>query len=135
MVEEALYTPERAVRCHVEGDAGQLPAVVATPLAVVLNELLQNAYDHAYPDGVNEGQVIVDLERTGPELWVRVIDDGVGFPAGVSLEHGTGLGLSIVRTLIQSELGGKIEISPGDGPPENGRPGTVVSIRVPADID
>jgi two-component sensor histidine kinase len=135
MVEEALYTPERAVRCRVEGDAGHLPATVATPLAVVLNELLQNAYDHAYPDGVAEGQVVVDLERNGADLWVRVIDDGVGFPAGVGLDQGTGLGLSIVRTLIQSELGGKIEISPGDGPADGGRPGTVVTIRVPVDLD
>ena len=40
-------------RCgsRVEGDAGKLPARVATPLAVVLTELLQNAVDHGYPEG------------------------------------------------------------------------------------
>ena len=31
------------------GDAGELPGEVATPLAVVLNELMQNAVDHAFP--------------------------------------------------------------------------------------
>ena len=40
---------ERAVRFEVEGDAGELPGEVATPLAVVLNELMQNAVDHAFP--------------------------------------------------------------------------------------
>ena len=49
MVEEGMSSEDRPVRFSVEGDAGFLPATVATPLAVVLNELLQNAIDHAFP--------------------------------------------------------------------------------------
>ena len=126
MVEEALCSAERPVRCRVEGDAGTLPAMVATPLAVVLNELLQNAYDHAYPeDGpAQTGEVVVRLEKQGSELVVDVSDDGVGLPDGFAIEAATGLGLSIVRTLVQSELEGEIEMRRGDG--EDGRPGTVV---------
>ena len=131
MVEEALYTPERAVRCVIEGDAGTLPATSATPLAVVMNELLQNAYDHAFPDEVDDGQVLVELERDGAELTLRVIDNGCGLPEGFTVEHSTGLGLSIVRTLVQSELGGKMDISRGDA--DGDRPGTVVTIRIPID--
>src|SRR3954463_7608290 len=107
MVEEAFHTPDRPVRCLVEGDAGNLPAQVATPLAVVLNELLQNAFDHAYPEGkeIDGAEVVLDLRRKDAELFVQVADDGVGLPAGFSLEASTGLGLSIVRTLVTSELG------------------------------
>ena len=49
MVEDSMISPEHPIRFEVEGDGGILPAGVATPLAVVLNELLQNAVDHAYP--------------------------------------------------------------------------------------
>ena len=49
MVEEGMSSEDRPVSFSVEGDAGFLPATVATPLSVVLNELLQNAIDHAFP--------------------------------------------------------------------------------------
>ena len=42
-----MSSEDRPVTFHVEGEAGVLPATVATPLSVVLNELLQNAIDHA----------------------------------------------------------------------------------------
>jgi two-component sensor histidine kinase len=132
MVEESLYAPERPVRCQVEGDAGTLPAIVATPLAVVLNELLQNAYDHAFPDGT-EGRVQVELEREGDEVAVRVVDDGVGFPPDFTLDRGTGLGLSIVRTLVRSELRGEITIESADGAGGDRR-GARITIRIPVSI-
>jgi two-component sensor histidine kinase len=47
MAEEAA-PPDRPVAIAVRGDAGELPADVATPLAVVLAELLQNAVEHAF---------------------------------------------------------------------------------------
>src|SRR4051794_1772363 len=131
MVEEAFSSADRPLRCIVEGDAGNLPAQVATPLAVVLNELLQNAFDHAYPEGVatDGAEVVLDLRRKDTELFVQVADDGVGLPAGFTLESSTGLGLSIVRTLVTSELAGSIELRTGDR--AGARPGTVVELRVP----
>jgi two-component sensor histidine kinase len=131
MVEEAFHTPERPVRCQVEGDAGNLPARAATSLAVVLNELLQNAFDHAYPDTlhIEEGEVLLSLERVGADLVVRVIDDGAGLPEGFDLDTSVGLGLSIVRTLVQSELAGTIELRQGAGAGD--RPGTIVELRMP----
>ena len=53
MVEEGLFSPDRPIDFKVEGDAGTLPATIATPMAVVLTELLQNAVDHAFPDEVD----------------------------------------------------------------------------------
>ncbi|CAN5125389.1 PAS domain-containing sensor histidine kinase [soil metagenome] len=132
MIEESLHSAERPVRCVVEGEAGTLPAIVATPLAVVLNELLQNAFDHAYPLGrFQSGEVCVSLARYESELVVRLSDDGIGLPAGFSIEASTGLGLSIVRTLVQSELNGRIDIASGEG--DGDRPGTVVTVRLPLD--
>jgi len=133
MVEEGLISPEHPIRFRVVGDPGHLPATLATPLAVVLTEALQNVVDHAYPPGVFDegaaGDVRVELSNDGRELRVRVVDDGVGLPAGFSLERSTGLGLSIVRTLVTTELGGMIELRRGDG--SGARPGTVVELRVP----
>jgi two-component system, sensor histidine kinase PdtaS len=134
MVQDAMATPERPITVSVEGDGGLMPAGTATPLAVVLNELFQNAVDHAYPEGLPVGaagaQVKVDIARDGDKsIRVLVADDGAGLPEGFSLETSTGLGLSIVRTLVTTELGGEITITSGDGPPD--RPGTIVELTLP----
>jgi two-component system, sensor histidine kinase PdtaS len=135
MVEEAFHTPDRPVHCRVDGDAGNLPAQVATPLAVVLNELLQNAFDHAYPErnDIVSGDVVLRLQRGIGRLVVQVVDDGAGLPAGFDLEKSMGLGLSIVRTLVTSELGGTIELRAGEG--DGDRPGTTVELVIPLDGD
>jgi two-component system, sensor histidine kinase PdtaS len=127
LVEETTNSPDRRVRFSVEGDAGVLPARVATPLAVVLNELLQNAVDHAFPanGGPATGEVSVILDDDGDELRVRVVDDGVGLPADFHVDDASGLGLSIVRSLVTSQVGGTIELRESEGG------GTVVELRLP----
>jgi two-component sensor histidine kinase len=130
MVEESLLSPDRPVRVVVEGDAGKLPARVATPLAVVLTELLQNAVDHGYPRAGAGGIVSVTLENDGTELRLRVVDDGVGVPEGFQIEDASGLGLSIVRSLVTSQMEGSIEMRTSPA----GR-GTEVDVRVPLVIN
>jgi two-component system, sensor histidine kinase PdtaS len=126
VVEETVSTPELQLHFSVEGNAGLLPGEIATPLAVVLNELMQNAVDHAFPipdDGPAEGHVTVRVRRTEGELALDVVDDGVGLPPDFSLEGSRGLGLSIVHALVTSELSGSIEMRDDHG--------TRVSLRVP----
>jgi two-component sensor histidine kinase len=130
MVEEGLISPDRPIRFTVVGDAGILPADVATPLAVVLTELLQNVVDHAFASGpTDDATVIVELENTGTRLRVTVTDNGTGTAPGFTIDDSKGLGLSIVRTLVTTELGGTIGFSAGEGTSD--RPGTAVRISVP----
>ncbi|MGI8778347.1 MAG: sensor histidine kinase [Acidimicrobiales bacterium] len=124
-VEEGLVSPERRVELVVEGDPGPLRAEVATPLAVALTELLQNAVEHGYPDGWHSGQagrVLVSFTNDGAELVVSVHDDGVGLPPDFSID-GPSLGLTIVRTLVTHELGGSISMSTAGG--------TLAELRLP----
>jgi two-component system, sensor histidine kinase PdtaS len=136
MVEEGMSSEDRPIAFRVEGDAGFLPAAVATPLSVVLNELLQNAIDHAFPPDLDlqaaPGSAIVRLRNDGDRLTVTVEDDGVGVVEGFDLTAATGLGLSIVRTLVTSELMGTITIERGSGAGE--RPGTVVRLDLPVTV-
>ena len=61
-----------------EGSAGQLPAEVATPLALVLTELLQNAVEHAF--GPAGGHIVI-LARAGRGTASGGgRDDGAGLP-------------------------------------------------------
>jgi two-component system, sensor histidine kinase PdtaS len=131
--EESMVAPDQPIYFRVDGDAGRLPAQVTTPLAVVLNELLQNAVDHGYPpeSELHGGHVKVSLANTDQRLVISVADDGVGLPPGFDLDSGAGLGLTIVRTLVEEELGGTI--SARTNKPGTPRPGTVVELTVQLD--
>lgn len=89
-------------------------------MALVLTELVANAVEHGLSD--KSGEVVVAADRGAKTLKIEVVDDGVGLPEG---KVGTGLGTQIVRTLVESELRGKITwTSPIRG-------GTKVSIDLP----
>jgi two-component sensor histidine kinase len=100
-----------AITSSRSGSFGTLPAETATPLAMVLTELLQNAVEHGFGDG--GGKMTVSAQRLVGRLHVTVEDDGAGLPVGFDPETSTSLGLSIVRTLVESELDGILEMGPG----------------------
>jgi two-component sensor histidine kinase len=107
-----------------EGSLGVLSAERATPLVMVLTELVQNAIEHAFDPG-SGGLVTIKADRSARFLDVVINDDGRGLPNGFSLERSDRLGLQIVRTLVTAELGGSIGLHPG------GDGGTDAVLRVP----
>jgi two-component sensor histidine kinase len=117
-------TASAQVETRRTGSFGVLTAEVATPLAMVLTELMQNAIEHGL--GTKPGVVEVHAERALGRLRVSVIDTGKGLPTGFDSETSGNLGLSIVRTLVIGELDGVLEFGPRtDGP------GTTVVVDVP----
>ena len=113
MLADGLTDPDIPVEFRLDGEPGELPADVATPLALVMTELLQNCVEHAFPAAHEGGEpaggtVVLGFVRASDHLAVRVADDGVGLPEGASIEGLANLGLQIARTLVESELGGTL---------------------------
>ena len=80
----------------------------AVPLGLVLNELVSNALQHAFPPGQG-GSLEIDLEGLpGGHALLRVADSGIGLPDGTDLDHG-GLGFQLVRALAD-QLNGTLEL-------------------------
>ncbi len=115
------------VRTERTGSFGTLSAEVATPMSMVLTELLQNAVQHGFSGG--SGVITVGAQRREDRLLVTVDDDGRGLPPGFDVKTSTSLGLSIVRTLVESELEGRLRM--GAGQPGQRGPGTRVTLEVP----
>ena len=138
LVEEGLQSTDRPVKFNVQGDGGRLPATIATPLSVVILELLQNAVDHGFPEGSAGGSVLVLLSHDDESLNIRVTDNGRGLSNDFDIKAATGLGLSIVRTLVTTELAGTIQMRPalvddsiGELKIASNGAGTVVDLKIP----
>jgi two-component system, sensor histidine kinase PdtaS len=131
MMAVEVSTAEARVTPALSGRFGLLPGSVATPLALVLTELLQNALQHGLcrpSGGTPAGSLIVHAQRRPKQLIVTVTDNGAGLPQGFDLDSSTSLGLQIVRTLVVTELGGRLEISP------RAAGGTTVLVDLPLEL-
>lgn len=99
----------RDVAIQVEGDPIPIGVEKATCLALAVNELLTNAYRHAFRDA-RGGSLRVALHQNGQEVAVRVEDDGAGFDAAREVP-GERLGLILVQRLVSEGLDGRFSIS------------------------
>ncbi|MFV1991293.1 MAG: sensor histidine kinase, partial [Acidimicrobiales bacterium] len=125
---DSLMAPERRIHIVVSGGADIVPAGVVTPLAVVLNEFLQNVVDHAFGDDVtDEALVEVTVDTRPQQLVLTITDNGLGLKEDFDLAESRGLGLLIVQALIDGELGGRLEMQNRD----DGVSGTRVRVVVP----
>ncbi len=126
MARESLMSG-REVAVRVEGELGVVPAEMATPLSVVLAELLQNAAEHAFSSeqGTRGETPRIDLFFShGDESYEVVVhDNGVGLPEGFDIDKTRSLGLSIVRDLVRTQLEGTITMTRDHG--------TLVRLEVP----
>jgi two-component sensor histidine kinase len=110
-----VASPSQHIRTERSGLFGELPSDLATPLALVINELVTNAVEHGLEGRAGTVWLLADRStgEAGDELLtVTIADDGLGLPDG---SYAEGLGLQIVRTLVTSELGGSIQWRPRDG--------------------
>ena len=87
-----------------------LPISIAVPLGLVVNELLSNAFKHAFVNR-KEGMIEVSLgasEEGGVSLTVS--DDGVGLPEGFDIDTTKTLGLHLVKILVEDQLLGNLKV-------------------------
>ena len=124
LVTHALELSPRMGELTIErtGEIGSLESRVATPLSLVVTELIHNALEHGlYESGT---QLRIELQRYSNEGLVTISDDGIGLPDGFDLLTSANLGLQIVRTLTENELKGELKL-------ESTEKGTQAKLRFP----
>ena len=95
------------VSIKIVADDIQISSAYASPIALVVNELLQNAMKHAFPAG-RSGSITLTAEKGILSTKISVIDDGVGFEPEQERKNGTGL--DIVKTIVKEKLNGEFII-------------------------
>ncbi len=86
----------------------------ASPLGLVINELISNSLKYAFP-GERTGEINVDMKILDKELELSVMDNGVGLPEDLDWKNSGTLGFKLVRTLIENQLDGSIDLDTTNG--------------------
>jgi PAS domain S-box-containing protein len=91
-----------------------LPVDQAIPCALALNEIISNIRKHAFK-GRRSG--LVEISSSIKEDMLRFIiqDNGVGLPSGFDIEKSNRLGLRLMRTLVEQQLHGNVQITGKNG--------------------
>ena len=109
IIRNAIELSERPVAHTKTGDFGIFGAQQATPLALVITELIHNSLEHGL---AKSGDLLrIEVVHEDHTVTVKVIDNGVGLPEGFTYEGSSNLGLQIVRTLTENELKGHIKLA------------------------
>ncbi|KAB2923641.1 MAG: PAS domain S-box protein [Dechloromonas sp.] len=90
-----------ALRLALPGDDPALDLERAVPCGLLLNELVTNAYKHAFP-GERHGEILIELSKEADgRLCLSVADDGVGLPPEAEPAAGSSLGLQLVGLFVE----------------------------------
>jgi two-component system, sensor histidine kinase PdtaS len=118
-----LVRPDRRVEAEISGPSIYLPSKQATALALVMNELIANALEHAFVLGRQRRLLQITLAQDGPQVIVTISDNGRGLPPQFDLDGSRGLGLRIARTLAEKDLAGTLRL---ENRPEGGSLATLI---------
>jgi len=107
---QALIPPHKDIRLMIADDGIDMDSDVATSVALVITELVTNAFQHAFL-GRESGWVEISVCRGELYHTVVVSDDGIGFEPGAAAA--SSLGLRIVDSTVRDKLKGKVHIASG----------------------
>lgn len=116
--QDAFSNDELDIAISVFGDTVSVSGSAAIDLGLIVNELITNAYKHAFK-GRQCGRIDVSFERENcnedePSWVLAVKDDGVGLPDDVKPERSDSLGWRMIRAMT-ARLSGTIETRSNEG--------------------
>lgn len=102
------------IRINMELDDESLSIEKAIPCGLIMNELIINAFKHAFKEN---GGGIINIsfrKRTEGGFLLSVSDNGIGLPQNFSFSTSDSMGMIIVRELA-NQLNGTVNISNSNG--------------------
>jgi len=100
------------IACTVEAEDLFLAVDQAIPCALVINEVLSNAFKHAFR-GREQGAIRISVRQVDGTVHIRIEDNGSGIPDDVDIYQTTSLGMKLVRSLV-TQLEGSLAIESSD---------------------
>ena len=101
---QSIIAPHKRIQMTVEGPDILLPSAQATSLALIINEIVQNAIEHGFGENYDEGFIEVLLHEQPREVQITITNNGQTLPDGFDARNAGSLGLQIVDSLARGDL-------------------------------
>ncbi len=111
---QSVVAPDKRLTTRVDGPDIRLSLNHATSIALVINELVQNAVEHGFKN-LDEGRIWIDVAEDAEEIVLTVTNDGEPLPPHFDAGKPKSLGLRIVNDLVRGGLGGTFTMENHDG--------------------
>ena len=108
---QGILAPGKHIAMNIEGPDILLPSAQATSVALILNELVQNAVEHGFGPGMDNGEIRITLAEEPKTLTLVVTNDGAPLPEGFDIRKTDSLGLQIVESLVRGDLQGRFVLA------------------------
>jgi PAS domain S-box-containing protein len=102
------------IKLKVDAKEVSLEIGQAISSGLIINELVTNALEHAFPDG-RKGEIQVKIRGKSGNVEIIVRDNGVGFVNEFNFKKVKTLGLHLVKILSEDQLDGKLEMTNDKG--------------------
>jgi PAS domain S-box-containing protein len=112
-VREVYHQENQKISFSIDIKSINLNINQAVPCGLIINELITNAYKHAFDDK-QEGYISIVGEKSDSNIQFTVKDNGEGLPADFSIEKQSSLGFTLISSLI-SQLGAELTVKSGEG--------------------
>jgi two-component sensor histidine kinase len=111
---EAYGASSAGIACRIEAEPVQVDFDVATPLVLIVNEVLSNAFKHAFPEG-SGGEIVITVRRSGGAVVLAIRDSGPGMPAAAATaRRPDSMGLRLID-LLARQIGAATRFEAADG--------------------
>ncbi len=103
------------IKLKIEAEDIKFGIEQATPLGLLINELVSNSMKHAFPEN-RSGEIAIKIKKTGGDVVELVIgDNGIGLPEDFDWRNTGTLGFKLVTILAENQLDGKINLNRDNG--------------------
>lgn len=113
-ISEIWGNGKKVIQINSDVEDVKLNVNQAIPCGLIMNELVTNAYKHAFPNKKDNSEIKVELLKNEEDISLIVSDNGVGLPKGFSLSEPGSLGFTLVRILCK-QLNARVDIQNGQG--------------------
>lgn len=108
------YGSEQLIQLNIEDNKERFNIDTSIPLGIIVNELISNAYKHAF-SVKKQGEITIQLlQKAGGLCSLIIKDNGKGLPKNFNIEETQSMGLKLVRILIK-QMHGELEYSNNEG--------------------
>ncbi|MEX2455834.1 MAG: histidine kinase dimerization/phosphoacceptor domain -containing protein [Balneolaceae bacterium] len=111
MIGKSYNLKERNVEIIYDLEPVQVGINHAVPIGLICNEMINNAFKHAFT-GKSDEYLKIELKKKRENVVLSVIDSVGGLPKGFSIDSQTSLGMTLIKRLSK-QLNGAFEIEGG----------------------